>query len=61
VQDLGSARVAYLRDPDGNIVELLQWSASAAALSVDTLAAPDVLARLNVALDERRAAAKAQA
>jgi hypothetical protein len=53
--------VAYLRDPDGNIVELLQWSASAAALSVDTLAAPDVLARLNVALDERRAAAKAQA
>ncbi len=61
VQDLGTARVGYLRDPDGNIVELLQWSSAGAALSVDTLAAPDVLARLNVALAERRAAVKALA
>lgn len=61
VQDLGSAKVAYLRDPDGNVVELLQWAPVAAALSVDTLAAPDVLTRLNVALAERRATAKAQA
>lgn len=61
VQDLGSARVAYLRDPDGNVVELLQWAPAAASLSIDTLAAPDVLARLDVALAERRAAAKARA
>lgn len=43
-EDLGRARAAYLRDPDGNVIELIAWSPDAAAvLSVATLTHPDVL------------------
>ncbi len=42
-EDLGRARAAYLRDPDGNVIELLSWAPTAAALSVSALSHPRVL------------------
>lgn len=48
-QTLGRARVAYLRDPDGNVLELLQWLSATASLSVARLPHRDVIARFEAA------------
>lgn len=42
-EDLGRARAAYLRDPDGNVLELIAWAPGAEALSVSTLSHRRVL------------------
>lgn len=43
-EDLGLAKAAYLRDPDGNVIELITWSPVAAPnLSLTTLTHPGVL------------------
>jgi catechol 2,3-dioxygenase-like lactoylglutathione lyase family enzyme len=42
-EDLGRARAAYLRDPDGNVLELITWAPGAEALSVSALSHPRVL------------------
>jgi catechol 2,3-dioxygenase-like lactoylglutathione lyase family enzyme len=46
---LRGARVAYLRDPDGNVLELVQWAPEAASLSVAGLPHTDILDRVKAA------------
>jgi catechol 2,3-dioxygenase-like lactoylglutathione lyase family enzyme len=48
-QILGGAVAAYLRDPDGNIVELLQWRDAGARLSLASAPHLDVLTRMKAA------------
>jgi catechol 2,3-dioxygenase-like lactoylglutathione lyase family enzyme len=47
--DLGGSRVAYLRDPDGNALELIQWMPEALSLSVARLPHADILDRVRAA------------
>jgi catechol 2,3-dioxygenase-like lactoylglutathione lyase family enzyme len=55
-QKIRGATVAYLRDPDGNVLELLQWRSGEADLALNTVPHPHVLKRV----DEARKAAHAQ-
>jgi catechol 2,3-dioxygenase-like lactoylglutathione lyase family enzyme len=53
-QALGGALAAYLRDPDGNIVELLQWRSANARLAIARTPHQHILKRM----EEARAAAR---
>jgi hypothetical protein len=48
-QALGSATAAYLRDPDGNVVELLQWRGADTRMSIASTPYLDVLERMRAA------------
>jgi catechol 2,3-dioxygenase-like lactoylglutathione lyase family enzyme len=49
------AAVAYVRDPDGNVVEFVRWKGSAAELSIDHLPHADIVHRVAAARAEARA------
>jgi catechol 2,3-dioxygenase-like lactoylglutathione lyase family enzyme len=60
-QQLRGATAAYLRDPDGNIVELLQWASADARLSIRNVPHFDVLKRAEEAREAAHAKQKGAA